>query len=148
MSRILVIDDEILEREALAKVLTAAGHFAVTAADGRNGWLTLYEGAPDLILLDLMMPQMDGVTFLRLLRHSDHWSRVPVIVVTGVANDDGLVGEARRLGVVDVLHKMRCGVGQILAVVERALTSTTESSPASATAFKRTSGRRAVCGVA
>ena len=121
MARILVIDDARPDREALARLLTAADHTAVTAADGRDAWLTMYEGQPDLILLDLMMPQMDGVTFLRLLRRSDHWSRVPVIVITGADDRDGLVAEARKLGVVEVLKKTECGAEQILALVEQTL---------------------------
>ena len=146
MSRILVIDDEIVERESLARLFTAAGHVAVTAADGRDAWLTLYEGAPDLIVLDLMMPQMDGATFLRLLRHSDHWSRVPVIVLTGAADNDGLVVQAKTLGVVAVLQKMTCDVEHILALVERTL-ATPVASPRSSPPKHR--GRQAAaCGVA
>ena len=146
MSRILVIDDKSVERESLARLFTSAGHVAVTAADGRDGWLTLYEGAPDLILLDLMMPQMDGVTFLRLLRHSDHWGRVPVIVLTGVADDDGLVVQARKLGVLAVLQKMTCDVEQLLALVERTLASPAKPLPAPAQGRGRRHG--VVCGVA
>ena len=147
MSRILVIDDESVERESLARLFTAAGHVAVTAADGRDAWLTLYEGAPDLILLDLMMPQMDGVTFLRLLRHSDHWNRVPVIVLTGADDNDGLVVQAKTLGVVAVLQKMTCDVEQLLALVERTLT--TPAAPPPQSAPLKTRRRHAVaCGVA
>ena len=121
MSRILVVDDESIARESLARLLTSAGHAVVTAANGRDAWLTLYEGVPDLILLDLMMPQLDGVAFLTLLRRSDHWADVPVVVVTGFAGDDRLVGRARKLGVDQVLPKAGCGVDQLLASVERAL---------------------------
>jgi CheY-like chemotaxis protein len=121
MSRILVVDDALPARESLAKLLTSAGHATATAANGRDAWLTLYQGLPDLILLDLMMPQMDGITFLRLLRHSDHWAHVPVVVVTGFSDDEDLVGEARTLGVTDVVPKQGCGVEQLLALVEQAL---------------------------
>lgn len=121
MARILIVDDAGVEREAVARLLTSAGHVAVTAANGRDAWLTLYDGVPDLIVLDLMMPQMDGITFLNLLRHSDHWSRVPVIVITGFSEDEELVGEAKRLGVADVLSKTNCSVRQILSLVEQTL---------------------------
>ncbi len=121
MSRILVVDDAAVDRESMARLLTSVGHTVVTAPNGRDAWLTLYEGAPDLILLDLMMPQMDGITFLKLLRHSDHWSGVPVIVITGFSDDDRLVSQARKLGVTDVLPKMRCSVEQILSLVAQTL---------------------------
>jgi len=126
MSRILVVDDALAARESLAKLLTSAGHVTATAANGRDAWLTLYEGLPDLILLDLMMPQMDGITFLRLLRHSDHWAHVPVMVITGFSDDEDLVGEARTLGVTDVVPKQGCGVEQLLALVEQALARESE----------------------
>jgi CheY-like chemotaxis protein len=129
MSRILVVDDASLVRESLARLLTSAGNTAVTAANGRDAWLTLYEGVPDLILLDLMMPQMDGITFLKLLRHSDHWSGVPVIVITGFSDDKRLVGQARKLGVVDVLPKMSSGVDQLLSLVEQTLGQASKSLP-------------------
>lgn len=121
MSRILVVDDAVHAREALARLLTSAGHAPITAANGRDAWLTLYEGAPDLILLDLMMPQMDGITFLKLLRHSDHWAHVPVVIITGFADDEDLVGQARKLGVAQVLPKTGCDVEQVLSTVERTL---------------------------
>jgi CheY-like chemotaxis protein len=126
MSRILVVDDALPARESLAKLLTSAGHSTATAANGRDAWLTLYEGLPDLILLDLMMPQMDGITFLRLLRHSDHWAHVPVVVVTGFCDDEDLVGEARTLGVTTVVPKQGCGIEQLLALVEQALVRQSE----------------------
>jgi CheY-like chemotaxis protein len=129
MSHVLVVDDESIARESLARLLTSGGHAVVTAANGRDAWLTLYEGVPDLILLDLMMPQMDGVTFLTLLRRSDHWSRVPVIVVTGLSADEGMVREARKLGVADVLSKAGCGVERLLSLVKRTLTEASESPP-------------------
>ena len=129
MSRILAVDDDSVVREALSRLLTLAGYSAVTAANGRDAWLTLYEGVPDLILLDLMMPQMDGITFLNLLRHSDHWSRVPVIVITGCSDDDELVGQARRLGITEVLPKTNCAADQVLSLVERTLARAFASHP-------------------
>src|SRR5687768_3145573 len=121
MSRILVVDDASVVRESLARILTSAGHVAATAANGRDAWLRMYEGVPDLILLDLMMPQMDGITFLKLLRQSDHWAHVPVIVVTGFSDDEGLTSQARKLGVAHVSPKVGNTVERLLALVEQAL---------------------------
>ncbi len=145
MSRILVVDDESMVRESLARLLTSAGHAAVTAANGRDAWLTMYEGVPDLILLDLMMPQMDGITFLKLLRHSDHWAHVPVIVITGFSDDEGLVGQARKLGVAQVLPKMSCEVERLLSLVERTLAHAPEAMPADPPA-NRNRRRTMACG--
>jgi len=147
MSRILVVDDDAPTRESLARLLTAAGHSAVIAFNGRDAWLTLYEGLPDLILLDLMMPQMDGITFLRLLRRSDHWGRLPVLVVTGFSDDDGLVGEAKQLGVTDVISKMGCDAGGLLSAVERTLGSSAPA-PSVRPAARQTARRAMACGAA
>ena len=147
MSRILVVDDDAPTRESLARLLTAAGHSAVIAFNGRDAWLTLYEGVPDLILLDLMMPQMDGITFLRLLRHSDHWGRLPVLVVTGFSDDEGLVGEAKQLGVTDVVPKMSCDAERLLSLVERTLGSSA-TVPSVRPAARQTGRRAMACGAA
>ena len=80
MSKILVVDDSSLIRQCVAKLLEQSGHTATTAANGKEAWAMLYAGVPDLIVLDLMMPQMDGLTFLRLLRHNHFWNETPVIV--------------------------------------------------------------------
>jgi CheY-like chemotaxis protein len=127
MSRILVVDDDCATRASLARLLTAAGHEAVAAANGREAWLTLYEGVPHLILLDLMMPQMDGITFLELLRRSDHWSDIPVIVVTGFSDDEDLVGRARKLAVADVVGKANCGTDELVSLVGQTLLNSSKS---------------------
>jgi CheY-like chemotaxis protein len=87
MARVLVIDDE----DIIGTVLSIAlpHHAVVSAADGREG-LTLVEAAePDVIVLDLMMPVLDGYTVLKVLRDDLHL-RTPILVLTAVANRDDL----------------------------------------------------------
>ena len=119
MSTVLVVDDTALARESVAKLLEYEGFQTVKAANGKDGYATLYERTPDLILLDLMMPQMDGVTFLRMLRRSPVWKDVPVIVLTGVADDDHLVAQARALGIQQLIPKASFGFDQLLAEVRK-----------------------------
>jgi adenylate cyclase len=80
---ILVVEDDPPTREALCRSLTSMGHVAHEAVNGRSGldWLAANR-APSLILLDLMMPEMDGFEFLRELRKKPIFVDVPVIVVT------------------------------------------------------------------
>jgi adenylate cyclase len=82
MTRILIIEDEESYREALAYMLRKEGFEIVEAADGAGG-LAVYErvGA-DLVLLDLMMPEMNGFDFLVELRKVPACKELPVIVVT------------------------------------------------------------------
>ena len=123
MSTILVIDDAALARELIAKFLEHEGFRAITAKNGREGWAMLYDEKPDLILLDLMMPEMDGVTFLSMLRRSPLWKDVPVVVLTGVDDRDRLITRAWGLGVSDLIPKASFGVEELLCRVRKHLPS-------------------------
>lgn len=77
--RILVVDDEPQIQRFLKPALTAAGYEVVQAADGASALKALATAAPDLVILDLGLPDMDGKEVVRNLRG---WSRVPVIVLS------------------------------------------------------------------
>src|SRR4051794_13923760 len=97
MTRILVIDDERLLRAPVASVLRHAGYEVDCAGSGEEALQVLESATPDLILLDLMMPGMGGLGFLRRLRADERWAAVPVIVLS--AGSDGEQGtEAFKLG--------------------------------------------------
>jgi PAS domain S-box-containing protein len=80
---ILVVEDDLPTREALCRSLASMGYMAHAAVNGRSGldWLANHP-VPSLILLDLLMPEMDGFEFLRELRRRSAFADVPVIVVT------------------------------------------------------------------
>lgn len=82
---ILVIDDERELREIYTHKLTKAGFSVLFAADGETGLTIALEKKPDLILLDVLMPNMSGVDMLKKLRAKNDWgSLVPVIMLTNV----------------------------------------------------------------
>ena len=83
---ILVIDDELKMRQVLGRVLTNDGYEVKLAADGNDALLQVDAGpAPDLILLDLLMPVMSGFEVLSALRVNPVWAKIPVIVMSGTA---------------------------------------------------------------
>src|SRR3989338_2929354 len=79
MPKILVVEDEATVRDTLALNLRQSGYEVITAADGRRGLDLAREQAPDLVILDLMLPELDGLSVCRLLRKH---SSVPIIMLT------------------------------------------------------------------
>lgn len=99
--KILVIDDEPMVREAVGRVLTSEGYAVAFAHDGAEAIASLSADPPDAILLDLMMPGMNGRQFLSALR-TDLGLDLPVVVMTAV---HGLGQRAISLGATDVVEK-------------------------------------------
>ena len=87
-ARVLVVDDDPLARRMLRQVLQKAGYDVDEAANGVEGLSTARRNPPDAILLDLMMPELDGFGFLREQRRIDEIANVPVFVLTAAALDD------------------------------------------------------------
>ena len=88
--RVLVVDDDPEVREVLVRTMQRYGWAADTAADGRAALDALAAQKPDLILLDLMMPRMDGFEFVSELRQQPDWRAIPIIVITAktLTNED------------------------------------------------------------
>jgi CheY-like chemotaxis protein/anti-sigma regulatory factor (Ser/Thr protein kinase) len=80
--RLLMVDDDDFERRQMRTALEQQGWTVTEASDGREALARLNEGQPDLIILDLMMPQMDGFEFLEEMRRKSQWHDIPVVVVT------------------------------------------------------------------
>jgi DNA-binding response OmpR family regulator len=117
-NKILVVDDQASVRQLLQDYLTEQGFKVVTATDGQNALYTARHEEPDLILLDIMMPRMDGYDFLRQYRQE---RQTPVIIITAREEEtDAVVG--LELGADDYVIKpfrMRELVARIHAVMRR-----------------------------
>jgi signal transduction histidine kinase/DNA-binding response OmpR family regulator len=101
---ILVVDDDDTTREIFRRTLEGAGWQVREAADGREALAALAERLPSMILLDLMMPVMDGFEFIEEYRLHPEWHAIPVVVVT--ARDPSAEEKQRLEGsVVRILHK-------------------------------------------
>src|SRR4051812_30717646 len=104
MKKILVVDDQPDCSEPMARLLELCGFEPRVAGDGQAALDALEPFGPDLILLDLSMPGMDGFDFLRVLRGIPKWGDLPVIVFSAVYNEKMHTG-LRLLGVNDVFSK-------------------------------------------
>jgi CheY-like chemotaxis protein len=85
--RVLVVDDEIDTAETLAEVLATLGHQARTVPDGEHAVAAAIDFAPDVVLLDLGLPGMDGYEVARRLRAEPRTQSVRIIAVTGYGQD-------------------------------------------------------------
>ena len=83
---VLIVDDEPFNVDYLEQELEDLGYITVPASNGEEALARVADSAPDVILLDIMMPIMDGFTVLEHLKASNTWRHIPVIVIS--ANDD------------------------------------------------------------
>jgi CheY-like chemotaxis protein len=82
MVRILFIDDEILYHKMISKTLEPLGYHVDTASSGKEGMKKVSEIHPDLIITDVMMPDMSGYDITRTLRRDARFSYIPIMVLT------------------------------------------------------------------
>lgn len=115
--RVLVVDDEASIRELLSKTLALAEYDVDTAPDGRAAIERLRLGAYDLLIADLKMPGLDGLSLIREAKRLK--SELPVIIITGYSTESSAI-EAVNLGVAGYLTKP-FRVPQVLAAAARAL---------------------------
>ncbi len=83
--KILVIEDSRFLRIAIERVLTRAGHSVTGAADGRDGLQAARTSPPEIILLDMMLPGLEGTSVLKALKEDVSTAQIPVIVLTGLS---------------------------------------------------------------
>lgn len=86
---ILIVEDEVSQRNALRDKLTREGFAILEAKNGEEGLAMALHEHPDLILLDIVMPKMDGLTMMKKLRQENEWGKkVPIILLTNLADDN------------------------------------------------------------
>ena len=116
MKRILVVDDEEQIRVSLRGVLSDEGFAVLEAGDGRQAREVLAAESPDLVILDVWLPEIDGITLLEEIKSAQR--NLPVIIICGHANIEAAV-RATRLGAADFIEKP-FSLEALLASIERA----------------------------
>ena len=120
MGQILVVDDDADTAEATAEFLRRLGHHVRSVPNGREALAALSETVPDVAVLDVRMPEMDGITFLEVMRCYLRWETVPVILITGYP-DDPRLARARKLGVKRVFTKAAFELHELAEFIDNLL---------------------------
>lgn len=118
--KILLVDDEELVIKALIEKLLPEGFIVESARDGQEALLKTKQIKPDLILLDVIMPKLDGISVLKILKASPETKDIPVIMLTNLS-DDKQVTDALRIGGTDYLVKVEHTLSDILERVKEKL---------------------------
>ena len=118
MPRILVVDDEASARNAITRLLRHEGYEVTGAENGRAALDALGAGVPDLVLLDLMMPELDGLEMLEILHKHPQWKALPVVVLTALS-DIHTVRRADQLGAREYLVKASFSLADMLGHVKK-----------------------------
>lgn len=119
MKRILVVDDRDDVRRAMAALLASEGYDVVEATDGSQVSDKIRKYRPDLVLLDIIMPVMDGFDVLKALKKDPTAQSIPVIVVSAATASNNVV-RARELGAMDFVVKSS-PPDEVLSRVKKAL---------------------------
>jgi CheY-like chemotaxis protein len=105
MSLILIVDDSLIHLELFSTVLKANGYEVLTAEDGKEGIDIALKNHPDLILMDINMPGMDGLSAVRELRSNNDTAKVPILAITA-SNDAEELNEAYQAGYTGHINKI------------------------------------------
>lgn len=91
--KILIVEDDQSLLKALVDKFTREGFVVSRAASGLSGYALALEGRPDILLLDILLPELDGISFLQKLRKENEWGKnVPVVFLTNVGpNTDRII---------------------------------------------------------
>jgi len=112
--KILIVDDDLFIKDIYSNALNLEGFQVVTSSNGEEGLKKIFTEKPDLVLLDILMPIMDGLTMLEKLRASDEsMSSIPVIILSNLGQKED-IDKALNLGANDFLIKSQSDVSQII----------------------------------
>lgn len=125
MATLLVVDDDLDNCEVLSRLLARDAHEVICAHDGKQAIDILTQRNPALIILDIRMPAMDGIQFLGVLRSYLRWQHLPVIVVSGLPDQDR--DRAAKYEVRHVFQKGSVDFDRLRAVVRAELAGTDDA---------------------
>lgn len=120
MAKVLVVEDDRFLRELITRKLTKEGYETHQAIDGEDGIKKIKEVKPDLVLLDLILPGIDGFEVLAKKKQDPEISEIPVIILSNLGQKDE-VEKGLNLGAVDYLIKAHFTPGEIIEKIKNIL---------------------------
>lgn len=117
---VLIIEDDIFLRKALQVKFKKEGLEIWVASDGKEALSYLEREAPDVVLLDLMIPSVSGFDVLAAIRKNERWKNVPVIILTVLAQPQD-IKRGKELGATDYLVKTDVKIGEVVEKVKKFL---------------------------
>ena len=123
MAKILLIEDDDLMVRMYSRLFTLEGYETETAENGEAGFVKAKEWQPDLILLDIMMPKMNGLEVIQKLKQDDRTRNITVILLTNLGIQEKL-DEAMRFGAAAVITKSNHSPEEVINIIKDALAKT------------------------
>ena len=118
--KILVVEDDKFLRELIIRGLKKEGFEVIQAIDGEEGIKKIEEERPDLVLLDLMLPGIDGFAVLEQVKNDPNLALIPIIILSNLGQKDDL-DRGLELGAIDFLVKAHFTPGEIIAKIKTVL---------------------------
>lgn len=97
-ARILIVDDDMTLRELYEERMKQEGYVILSASDGEEALEKAVKEKPDLILLDIMMPKINGIDVMKMLREKEETDKIPIIILTALVQEIGKVKEMMKPG--------------------------------------------------
>ncbi len=120
MAKVLVVEDDLFLRDMVFQKLQASGLEAYQAADGEEGLKKIIEIKPDLVLLDIILPTIDGFEVLRRKNENPEIAQIPVIILSNLGQKEE-IDQGLKLGAKDYLIKAHFTLDEIMIKVRQIL---------------------------
>jgi DNA-binding response OmpR family regulator len=118
MAKILFIEDDPLINKIYSTRLKADGHDVFSAENGEDGLKMVYDVMPDIIVLDVMMPRVDGFAVLEKLRADDRFKNKPILMYSNLNNEEE-IKRAKQMGVTEFLVKANLSPTQMVSKIKQ-----------------------------
>jgi two-component system phosphate regulon response regulator PhoB/two-component system alkaline phosphatase synthesis response regulator PhoP len=116
MTKVLVAEDDKYLANAYRVKLTKAGFDILLVSNGEELFLELEKYNPDIILLDLMMPKVDGFIVLQTLRNTEKWKNIPVIITSNLGQKED-IEKGMQMGATDYIVKSNISINDVVAKI-------------------------------